>query len=223
MPPMARPITAGLRERLPLQRGASAHTRECSASTFQLLLTYVSQRLHLRPSDLCLEHIDAPIVLDCRAHLEAERGNTPRPGTTRFAAIASCMRFGEYRGPASLGQSRRGLAIPTKKTAPPLVKHLSMAEMYAILDAPEVQTRSGLRERAMLHLGFAAGLRVSALLTLPLTALTCYPTPTIRGLGKGAETAPYLWGNNRPTIGGRGWLSGVLSACLKWSCMPRAE
>ena len=46
MTPMAPHITAFLRERLPLQRGARPHTCESYAYTFQLLLTSASQRLH---------------------------------------------------------------------------------------------------------------------------------------------------------------------------------
>ena len=33
--------------------------------------------------------------------------------------------------------------------------------MEAILNAPDIRTRSGIRDRAMLHLGFATGLRYS--------------------------------------------------------------
>jgi integrase/recombinase XerD len=194
MTPIAPHITAFLRERLPLQRGASAHTCESYAYTFQLLFAYVSQRMHLRPSDLCLEHLDAPMVMDFLAYLEAERGNSPRTRNTRLAAITSFMRFVEYRVPSILEQSRRVLAIPTKKTAMPLVTHLSMPEMHAILDAPDVHTRPGIRDRAMLHLCFAAGLRVSELLTLPLTAITFHPTPAVRVLGKGRrERSLPLW------------------------------
>ena len=83
MTPIAPHITAFLRERLPLQRGASAHTCARYAYTFQLLLTYVRQRVHLRPSDLCLEHLDAPMVRDFLAYLEVERGNSPRTRNTR--------------------------------------------------------------------------------------------------------------------------------------------
>jgi integrase/recombinase XerD len=92
---MAPHLTAFLRERLPLQRGASPHTCESYAYTFQLLLTYASQRLHLQPSDLCLEHIDAPMVMAFLASLEAERGNRPSTRNTRLAAITSFMRFVE--------------------------------------------------------------------------------------------------------------------------------
>ena len=206
MTAMAPHLTAFLRERLPLQRGDSPHTCASYAYTFQLLLTYASQRLHLQPFDLCLEHLDAPMVMAFLAYLEAERGNRPSTRNTRLAAITSFMRFVEYRVPSILEQSRRILAIPTKKTDVPLVKHLSMAEMHAILEAPDLRTRRGirahamlhlcfgLRDRAMLHLCFAAGLRVSELLTVPLTAVTFHPAPTIRVLGKGRrERAPPLW------------------------------
>jgi integrase/recombinase XerD len=116
------------------------------------------------------------------------------------------MRFVEYRVPALLEQSRRVLAIPTKKTDLPLVKHLSMAEIQAILDAPNVRTRAGIQDRAMLHVCFAAGLRVSELVTLPLTAVTLHPTPTIRVHGKGRrERALPLWKQTADDL--RGWMA----------------
>lgn len=194
MTPIAAHITAFLRERLPLQRRASHHTCESYAYTFQLLFAFASQRLALTPSNLCLEHLDAQLVMDFLAHLETQRGNGPSTRNTRLAAIKSFMQFVEYRVPSILEQSRRVLAIPTKKTDQPLVNHLSMAEMQAILDAPDVRTHLGLRDRAMLHLCFAAGLRVSELLTLPLTALTFSPTPMVQVQGKGRrERALPLW------------------------------
>src|SRR5207249_2585307 len=104
----------------------------------------------------------------------------PLGARPRLAAIKSFMHFLEYRTPALLEQIRRVLAIPAKKTDQPLIQHLSVAEMQAILNAPDLRTRYGIRDRAMLHVCFAAGLRVSELLTLPVTALSWQPTPTIR-------------------------------------------
>jgi integrase/recombinase XerD len=206
MTPIAPHITAFLRERLPLERGASTHTCDSYAYTFQLLFTFASQRLRLTPSALCLEHLESALVMDFLAHLEAERGNSSRTRNARLAAIKAFMKFVEYREPSSLEQSRRILAIPTKKTDLPLVNHLSMAEMHAILEAPDVRTRSGLRDRAMIHLCFAAGLRVSELLTLPLTALTFHPTPTVQVQGKGRrERALPLWKQTAEDL--RAWLA----------------
>ena len=64
MTPIAPHITAFLRERLPLQRGASEHTCDSYAYAFQLLFQFTSARLRVTPSALCLEQIDAPLVMD---------------------------------------------------------------------------------------------------------------------------------------------------------------
>jgi site-specific recombinase XerC len=93
MTPIASHITAFLRERLPLQRRASHHTCESYAYTFQWLFACASERLALTPSAVCLEHLDAQLVMDFLAHLETQRGTGPSTRTTRLAAIKSFLRF----------------------------------------------------------------------------------------------------------------------------------
>ena len=78
MTPVAPHITAFLRDRLPLQRGASVHTCDTYAYAFQLLFQYASERLRVTPSALYLEQLDAPLVMDFLAYLETERRNSPR-------------------------------------------------------------------------------------------------------------------------------------------------
>jgi site-specific recombinase XerD len=172
-----------------VQRGASEHTCDSYAYAFQLLFEFASQQYQVAPSALQLEQIDAPLVLAFLSHLEAHRGNTASTRNARLAAIKSFMRFCEYRVPSILEQSRCILAIPQKRTDISLVSHLSMDEMHSILDAPDITTRLGLRDRAMIHLGFAAALRVSELVGLPLVALSLQPTPSVRVMGKGRRGA----------------------------------
>jgi integrase/recombinase XerD len=145
-------------------------------------------------------------VTDFLAHLEAARDNGPRTRNARLAAIKSFMRFVEHRVPSVLEQSLRILAIPSKKTDIPLIRHLLMAEMQAILNAPDLRTRAGIRDRAMLHVGFVAGLRVSELTGLLLTAVTLQPTPTLRVVGKGRrERSLPLWKQTAADL--RAWLA----------------
>jgi site-specific recombinase XerD len=199
-------ITTFLRERLPVQRGASVHTCDSYAYAFQLLFEFASQQYQVPPSGLQLEQIDAPLVLAFLDHLEAKRGNSPNTRNVRLAAIKSFMRFCEYRVPSLLEQSRRILAIPQKRTDIPLVSHLSMDEMHALLDAPDLRIRLGIRDRAMLHLAFAAGLRVSELVGLPLGAVSFQPTPSVRVMGKGRrERVLPLW--KQTTTDLRAWLA----------------
>jgi site-specific recombinase XerD len=160
----------------------------------------------MTPSALTLEQLDAPLIMDFLQSLEMERQNSPRTRNARLVAIKSFMRFIEHRVPSILDQSRRILAIPAKKTETRLVPYLSVEEMQSILNTPALQRRYGIRDRAMLHLCFAAGLRVSELVCLPLSALELHPSPSVRILGKGRKerTLP-LW--KQTAVDLRAWLA----------------
>jgi site-specific recombinase XerD len=67
------------------------------------------------------------------------------------------MKYVEYEVPSALEQVRRIRAISSKRTEERLVSHLTKEEMRALLDAPDPRTRSGIRDQAMLYLGFAGG------------------------------------------------------------------
>ena len=206
MTPIAPHITAYLRERLPLERGASPHTCDSYAHTFQLLLEFASTRYKVTPSKLFLEQLDAPLIMDFLADLESSRGNCPKTRNARLAAIKSFMRYLEHRVPALLDQSLRILSIPSKKTDTVLISYLSTEEMQAILNAPDNRIRAGIRDRAMLHICLAAGLRVSELTGLLLSSVTLQPVPTIRVVGKGRkERALPLW--KQAAVDLRAWLA----------------
>ncbi|KAA0997408.1 tyrosine-type recombinase/integrase [Paraburkholderia panacisoli] len=206
MTPIAPHITAFLQERLPLQRGASPNTCESYAYTFRLLFEYASDRLKVRPSKLNLEQIDARLVTDFLTHIEVTRHNGARTRNVRLAAIKSFLHFVEHRVPSALEQSLRIQAIPSKKADIPLISYLSLAEIQAILNAPDVRTRAGIRDRAMLHLCLSAGLRVSELTGLLLCAVNLQPIPMVRVMGKGRkERSLPLWKQAAADL--RAWLA----------------
>jgi len=67
-----------------------------------------------------------------------------------------------------------------------LPKALTESQVEALLAAPDVDTPEGLRDRAMLELMYAAGLRVSELVNLPANALNLRQG-VVRVLGKGGK------------------------------------
>jgi integrase/recombinase XerD len=206
MTPIAPHITAFLQQRLPVERRASDNTCESYAYAFKLLFEYASDRLGVPPSELYLEQIDAPLVLTFLSHLETARGNGPNSRNIRLAAIKSFMHFMEYRVPSALEQIRRILAIPAKKADTRLVRHLTAEEMQSILDAPVPSQRDGIRDRAMLHLCFAGGLRVSELIGLRVDDLKLQPQPSVLVHGKGRrERCLPLW--KETTVALRAWLA----------------
>jgi integrase/recombinase XerD len=205
MTPLAPHITAFFQQRLPVERRASSHTSDSYAYAFKLLLEYASERLHVRPSALQVEQIDAPLVVTFLNHLETARANRPSSRNVRLAAIKSFMHFLEFREPSAIDQIRRILAIPPKKADTRLVRHLTVEEMQAILNAPRPSDWDGLRDRAMLHLCFAAGLRVSELVGLQLGDVTLQPQPSILVHGKGRrERCLPMWKVTAAAL--RAWL-----------------
>lgn len=206
MTPLAPYLEAFFRKHLPSERACSPHTCETYAHAFQLLLCFVADRSKTPPSGLSLEQLDAPVVLEFLGYLETTRHNSPTTRNARLAAIKSFAHFIEYRVPAAIDQVRRILAIPVKKTDQPLVDYLDRQEMQALLDAPDPTTREGNRDRAMLHLCFAAGLRVSELIGLRLEDLQTHPDPSvhIRGKGRRERNLP-LWKETTAAL--RAWLA----------------
>jgi integrase/recombinase XerD len=213
MTALAPHLSAFFEQRLTLECGASVNTRDSYAYAFKLLLEYTSKRLKVAPSRMEVEQIDAPMVVDFLNDLETTRSNGASSRNVRLAAIKSFMHFLEYRVPPVMEQIQRVLAIPMKKTSSRLVRHLTTAEIQALLDAPKPIDWSGIRDRAMLHLAFAAGLRVSKLTGLRLEDLSLQPHTSILVHGKGRrERRLPLW--KQTTAALRAWLAvrGVIPA-----------
>jgi integrase/recombinase XerD len=213
MTALAPHLSAFFEQRLTLECGASVNTRDSYAYAFKLLLEYTSNRLKVTPSRLEVEQIDAPMVADFLNDLETTRSNGASSRNVRLAAIKSFMHFLEYRVPPVMEQIQRILAIPMKKSSTRLVRHLTAPEIQALLDAPKPIDWSGIRDRAMLHLAFAAGLRVSELTGLRLEDLSLQPHASILVHGKGRrERRLPLW--KQTTAALRAWLAvrGVIPA-----------
>jgi len=205
--PIAPHMTAWLRQRLPVERGASPHTCDAYSTAFSLLFTFASDKFGVAPSDLAFEQIDAQLVLDFLEYIQRERGCSPRTRNARLAAIKSFMRFMEYRDPASLNQIRQVLAIPAQRVTVKPVRHLDPEQVKALLDAPDPSTRAGIRDRALLHVALTGGLRVSELVGLRLDEVAFrdrYFDLRIRGKGR-KERVLTLW--KAVADGVRAWLA----------------
>jgi site-specific recombinase XerD len=199
-------ITGFLRDYMPGQRGYSPHSCETYAHGFRLLFDFAAKRTGSKPSQLQIEQLDAKLIIDFLAHIEGERGNGAATRNLRLAAIKAFMRYVEYRVSSALEQIGQIHAIPSKRHDQKLIRHLTMEEVRAILNAPDLTTRLGLRDRAMLHLCFAAGLRVSELVSAMLANLSLQRAPSLLVQGKGRkERCLPLWKETAADL--RAWLA----------------
>jgi integrase/recombinase XerD len=197
---LARYLTIWLREHLPVDRAASPNTIEAYSQTLSLLLRFAAARLGRAPSALTLEDIDATLILAFLEEIE-RRGASVRTRNARLAAIKAFFRFIEYRLPAALEQIRQVQAIPRKKADEALVAWLTRAEIRALLAAPDPRRREGIRDRAMLSLAYACGLRVSELTGLRLADYDRRDPASLHVTGKGRrERVLPLWKETRAAL-----------------------
>jgi integrase/recombinase XerD len=206
MTPVAPLIAEFLRVHLPKERGFSQNTCETYAHAFRIFFDFAAKRLNKRPSQLSLEDLDQKMVLEFLIDIEKSRRNTASTRNSRLAAVKAFMRFVEFKIPSALQQAGQILAIKSKRFDQPLIKHLTLDEIKGILNAPDPATRLGARDRAMLHLCFAGGLRVSELVELPLDHLSLTQSSSVRIIGKGRrERCLPLWKETAKDL--RAWVT----------------
>lgn len=132
--------------------------------------------------NLSLENVDSGRLQGYLAYRYQSR-YSPR-STSR---VLSCLRgFYRYLVRENIAQQDPTALISNPKLGRPLPKSLTEQDVEALLDAPDCETAIGLRDRAMLELLYACGLRVSELVGLTIHQLNLRQG-VVRVLGKGSK------------------------------------
>jgi site-specific recombinase XerD len=115
------------------------------------------------------------------------------------------MNYVGLKEPAYLAVTQSVLAIPMKRFERRLVGFLSREHIGAIIDAPDLCTISGRRDRVMLATLYNTGARVSELVDMRIGDLVLEPAASVRIRGKGRkERAVPLWPTTATQL--RRWL-----------------
>jgi len=115
--------------------------------------------------------------------LLSKSGRKPRSS----ARLLSCLRqFYQHALREGWTKTDPTARIDAPKLGRPLPKSLTEQEVEALLDAPDVDDAEGIRDRAMLEVLYATGLRVSELVGLRLEQLSL-TQGLVRIVGKGGK------------------------------------
>ena len=169
------------------QRQMSPHTIAAYRDTFCLLLRFARDRLNKVPSALTLDHLDASFIGAFLDHLEKDRCNCARSRNARLAAIHSFFHYAAYHAPEHSDLIQRVLAIPNKRYDRAQIEFLTLPEVEALLEAPDVTTRTGRRDQTLLLVAVQTGLRVSELVGLCCKDVVLGKGAHVRCRGKGRK------------------------------------
>ena len=169
-------------EFLALNRNASAHTVRAYESDLTQFLGHAAAREGVAVSDLRASSLD-------RAAIRAFLGELHRAGVSRataarkLAAVRTLLRYLRREGAID---DDPGSLVSTPKRDVRMPSHLSESEMDALIGAAGSDQPLGQRDRAILELFYASGLRLSELAGLDLDDVNL-SARMVRVLGKGGK------------------------------------
>jgi len=167
---------------LSLNRNASAHTVRAYESDLSQFFAHAAAAAGIKRSELSTEQLDRHALRSFLAELHKQ-------GLTRASAarkLAAARTFLRYLRREDLIDNDPGAMVATPKQDIRMPAHLSEGEMSALLDAASDETTLGRRDRAILELFYASGLRLSELAGLGLDDLNL-SARMVRVLGKGGK------------------------------------
>lgn len=164
-------------DHLAIERGLAVNTREAYRTDLGQFMSYLHRRGVTQINQVQREHL-TDHLLDRR-----QTGLTPRSLARHLAAIRMFCRFlvRERLLAADVSQT-----IDTPRLWQTLPHTLDYAEVDQLLAAPKTHTKLGVRDKAMLELMYATGLRVSEVSRLRLSELNL-AAGFLRTIGKGSK------------------------------------
>ena len=169
-------------DHLRLNENASAHTVRAYDSDLSQFMSFVAAHLDRRRSELLATDFN-------HLHIRAFLGDLHKRGNSRSSAarkLAAIRTFGRYLRREGAIEGDPAALVGTPKREQRLPAHLAEAEMSRLLDMPDPATPLGRRDRAIMELFYASGLRLSELVGLGLDDVNL-SSRVVRVLGKGGK------------------------------------
>jgi integrase/recombinase XerC len=173
-------VTSFLRY-LQTEKGYSNHTVRNYDSDLRQFLRFVATKKDTQGNISDSNYIDYKLI---RSYL-AEKFDTSRRTTIarKLSALKSFFRFLELRGFCSINPASE---IATPKQEKYIPTYLPIDDMFALLEKPDREKPSGLRDLSILELLYSSGLRVSELVNVNVEHLD-RTARLVRVSGKGGK------------------------------------
>ena len=126
--------------------------------------------------------VDSYTIRGYLAFMQAEQITN----TTRARNVAALKSFFRFLYVEKYTENNLGELLDVPRKEKVLPKYLTMEEVERLLEAPNITTPNGCRDKAMLELLYASGLRVSELITLRLNDIS-FEMAYVRCFGKGSK------------------------------------
>lgn len=177
-------ITGFLTDYLPLQRSYSQNTIRSYRDTLKIFLRFVNNEKGIDICKFTLKDFNRTLIIE---FLEWYRG-TGAGNTTanqRLAAIKSFCDYAQLEDIEYMAPLQNVISIKSKKAKSKEISFLTVKQISAMVNRPDINTISGLRHRVVLTLMYDSGCRVQELCDITIGDICFGTNPTVRLHGKG--------------------------------------
>jgi len=181
-------LTDYLTQYLSHECGFSPNTIQTYSVTFTIFLTYMKGEEGIGPDKLCLKDITKPCIINFLKWLETERKCSVSTRNARLATLHSFFKFIQYRDMKGMNIWQEILSIRFKKCASPQMSYLTSDAMKLLLMQPDICTRKGRRDLALLGLMYDSAARVQEIADLTPSDFRFEDTTTVKLKGKGSKS-----------------------------------
>jgi integrase/recombinase XerC len=167
---------------LALNRNVSPHTVRAYESDLRQFIACTAAAAGSKPAELGLSALNRRAIRSFLSTIHASR-QSRSTAARKLAAIRTFLRYLRREG---LIDGDPGSLVGTPKRDVRMPAHLSETEMVHLVEAPDADEPLGRRDRAVLELFYASGLRLSELAGLDLADVNL-SAQIVRVLGKGGK------------------------------------
>lgn len=151
---------------LPKVKGASPHTMRSYRDAIAQFISFAADAAGKEVEELAMADVGRDALEAFLDQLESGRGVSVPTRNHRLAAVHALFRYIRQRDMAWLETCNGVLSIEKKRCSAPLVGHIGIDGMRAVLAQPDPSTTSGLTHLALLSMLYESGARVQELIDI---------------------------------------------------------
>ena len=170
---------------LPAERGMSNNTIASYRMTFILLVSFMDEYKGIKPQKLVFSDLTKKCIEEFLNHLEQVRKCSASTRNVRLAELHSFFNFVQFEWPEQLDECRRILSIKLKKAKQGTINYLTVEGIQLLLSQPDLSTKKGIRDLALLALMYDCGARVQEIIDLNPGSIRLTKPYTVKLVGKG--------------------------------------
>ncbi|MCG2789953.1 MAG: site-specific integrase [Actinomycetia bacterium] len=188
---IARYINSFLNEYVPSQKSRSSHTLKSYQYALALYIGFLKTEKKISAESLCGECFGRTIIEQWLQWMMEQRGCSPETCNNRLASLRAFLKYLGSREILQLYLYQDATRIPRKKQVRKKVKGMSKKAVQVLLSVPDLSTKAGRRDLALMIIIYSTAARIDEILSLNTEQLHLNaekPNATIIGKGSKIRT-----------------------------------